>query len=154
MPQLTSNSIPNLPFFYLVYRAWSHWRAWSGSKHIEFLLDKNLLKGVPSTLLDDIYTASIKDAKADNSIIKTEGIAASPSGDESKSSPAESMVLQKWNGKMIAEALAIPELEMEIERAVWQVSTDLKAQNAQREEKLALERATKAEAEGAKTKKE
>lgn len=54
--------IPNLPFFYLVYRAWSHWRALSGSKHIQHLLNKNLISPTPSPILDELYAAGIAKA--------------------------------------------------------------------------------------------
>ncbi|MCJ1286295.1 hypothetical protein MMC26_005640 [Xylographa opegraphella] len=48
--------LPNIPFFYLVWRAWSHWRAFSGSKHVEHLLQEGLIKSAPSDLLSRIYS--------------------------------------------------------------------------------------------------
>ncbi len=38
------------------------------------------------------------------------------------------MVLHKSDGKRIAEALEIPELDVELDRAVWQVEKALKAE--------------------------
>lgn len=38
------------------------------------------------------------------------------------------MILHKSSGKKIAEALNIPELDMELDRAVWQVEKALKAE--------------------------
>lgn len=40
----------------------------------------------------------------------------------------EVMLLQRWNGKLIAERLRLPALEIEIERAVDQVERALKAE--------------------------
>ncbi|MCJ1404290.1 hypothetical protein MMC11_007515 [Xylographa trunciseda] len=47
--------LPNIPFFYLVWRAWSHWRAFSGSKHIEYLLQQGLIKSAPLGPLSRLY---------------------------------------------------------------------------------------------------
>ncbi|CZT43644.1 uncharacterized protein RSE6_03710 [Rhynchosporium secalis] len=136
--------VPNLPFFYLVFRAWSHWRALSGAKHIGFLLDNKLIKATPSKILDDLYSngerpfdpALGKGGEKTSTVI--DGI-----------DLEERMVLHKSNGKRIAEALDIPELDVELDRAVWQVEKalrekyelkeeqkSLKAVNSQQEEKL------------------
>jgi hypothetical protein len=52
--------IPNLPFFYLAYRAFCHWKALLGAKHLEWLATKAqgndaVLKAVGSTVLDAVY---------------------------------------------------------------------------------------------------
>lgn len=52
------------------------------------------------------------------------------------------MVLQRWNGKLIAEQFKLPDMEVEIERAVEQVETSIKAKEELIEEKLELEKAT------------
>lgn len=52
------------------------------------------------------------------------------------------MVLHKSNGKRIAEALEIPELEAELDRAVWQVEKALKAEQELKEQKRELDSAT------------
>jgi len=127
--------IPNIPFFYLVFRAWSHWRALSGSKHIEFLLDKNLVKPKPSTILSELY-ASGELRFGSTSITGTE-----------KSSLLskdwdEEMVLHKSDGKRIAEALDIPELDVELDRAVWQVEKSIQAAKELKEDKRKLDMAT------------
>jgi hypothetical protein len=121
--------IPNLPFFYLVFRAWSHWRALSGGQHLQFLLDKKLVKPQPSPILDQLYStgkypfdkaSSLKDQQA------------------SKSS-GESMVLHISDGKRISEALEIPELYVELDRAVWQVGKALEADKELKGEKERLD---------------
>lgn len=52
------------------------------------------------------------------------------------------MVLQRWNGKLIAEQFKLPDMEVEIERAVEQVEKSIKAKEELIEEKLELEKAT------------
>ncbi|KAI5299171.1 hypothetical protein KEM55_002492 [Ascosphaera atra] len=47
--------IPNIPFFYLAYRAWSHWRALEGSKHLAFLLDNKLVAPNSHAALERLY---------------------------------------------------------------------------------------------------
>ena len=52
----------------------------------------------------------------------------------------EVMVLQKWNGKLLAEAFELPEMEVEIERAVEQVEKSIGEERKVREEKREVER--------------
>ncbi|KAH6673588.1 mitochondrial K+-H+ exchange-related-domain-containing protein [Halenospora varia] len=118
--------IPNIPFFYLVFRAWSHWRALSGSKHIEFLLDNKLIKHSPSQVLDELYSSGKQPFNI---------------GSSTGSEDVEKMVLHKSNGKRIAEALKIPELDVELDRAVWQVEKALKVEQELKEEKKQMDRA-------------
>lgn len=166
--------IPNIPFFYLAFRAYSHWkgpsdhsplllvssRRWtllgccslictvalSGSKHLEFLIQHNALRSVPSSDLDQGYTAGL--------MYKTREL--------SRSSPAPTreqaekvaelvdrqtgggtedvMLLQGWNGKLLAERFHLPEMEVEIERAVEQVENSIKAKERLVEEKKEIEK--------------
>jgi hypothetical protein len=51
------------------------------------------------------------------------------------------MVLHKSNGSRIAEALEIPELNIELDRAVWQVEKALQAEKELKEEKTRLDTA-------------
>ena len=125
-------SIPNLPFFYLVFRAWSHWRALSGSRHIEFLLDKKLITPRPSKILDELYSSG-------KTQFNTRAVASMTSQDST--SEEDSMVLHKSDGKRIAQALEIPELDIELDRAVWQVEKALTAQKELKQEKAKLDEA-------------
>jgi hypothetical protein len=126
--------IPNLPFFYLVFRAWSHWRALSGSKHIEFLLDNKLVKPKASPILDELYASG--KLRFDASSISSTAKSTDASED-----PIEEMVLHKSDGTRIAEALEIPELDVELDRAVWQVEKALRAAKELREEKRDMDAA-------------
>jgi Mlc titration factor MtfA (ptsG expression regulator) len=53
------------------------------------------------------------------------------------------MVLHKSNCKPIATALGVPELEVELDRAIWQVEKVLHAEQELLEEKKELEKTTK-----------
>ncbi|TVY82786.1 Uncharacterized protein LSUE1_G002255 [Lachnellula suecica] len=126
--------IPNIPFFYLVFRAWSHWRALGGSKHLEFLLENKFITPKPSKILNAIYSSGNRPFDA-SSVPTTEKSSIDPIA------PEEKMVLHKADGKVIAEALGIPELNVELDRAVWQVEKALQAEKELKEEKKELDTA-------------
>lgn len=128
--------VPNIPFFYLVFRAWSHWRALSGSKHIEFLLNNNLITPKPHPILGEIYSA----VKRTSDKVPVSGAQQSTSTEKDvhASITDETIVLDKSSGKRIADALEVPELEMEIGRALWQVEKALKATEELKTEQEAL----------------
>ena len=125
------HSVPNIPFFYLVFRVWSHWRALSGSKHIQFLLDNKLVAKGPSQILDGLYSTA--KSPYDAASVSTLGI---PSD-----GLEEKMVLSKSDGQRIAEALDVPGLDVELGRAVWQIERSLMAEKELREEKEELDAA-------------
>jgi len=122
--------IPNLPFFYLVFRAWSHWRAYSGSKHIEFLLDEKMVTPKQSPILDELYSSGKRSFQSYHTL-----------GPKKAAGPPveETMVLHESDGKRIAETLDIPELYVELDRAVWQVENTLRAQRELKKEKTELD---------------
>lgn len=134
--------IPNLPFFYLVFRAWSHWKALAGSKHLEFLLDRNLLAPQPSRILEQIYSRG-RPQFGEKAVPKVVQNTSQPGILNGQNMPAEGeeMILQKEDAKQISEALEVPELEVELGRAVWQVQRIIKAQEALIEEKKELDKA-------------
>ncbi|KAK8172843.1 mitochondrial K+-H+ exchange-related-domain-containing protein [Phyllosticta citrichinensis] len=140
--------IPNIPFFYLVFRAYSHWKALSGSKHLEFLLKHNLIKPTPSAELDEAYAAGLIHSTREDSrnsppptrehIEEVAKIVERQTNNGSE----DVMVLQKWNGKLLAEKYHLPEMEVEIERAVEQVENSIKAKDELKEEKEEIEKST------------
>lgn len=129
-----------MPFFYLVYRAWSHWRALSGSKHIEFLLDNHLITPKPSQILDEVYSAQIKKAATEKTIVEQSPDIVSKPPNSTDSKEEETMVLSKESSKLIAKALDIPELEVELDRAIWQVETKIKGEEILEAEKKTLDK--------------
>ncbi|KAI1395691.1 mitochondrial K+-H+ exchange-related-domain-containing protein [Hypoxylon fuscum] len=121
--------IPNLPFFYLVYRAWSHWRALAGGRHLKFLCDRNFLSLAPSPILDTIYSPLLPSSPASTEpVADPEKAKSSIDGgsDISKGDQEERMLLSHDNGRQLVRALEIPELEVELERAIWQVETAIR----------------------------
>ncbi|GJJ13278.1 hypothetical protein Clacol_007529 [Clathrus columnatus] len=63
--------IPNLPFFYAAWRAWSHYKAWKSSEYMLDLIEEEAVVPHPNPTLDDIYAtyppilASHTDERAD-----------------------------------------------------------------------------------------
>jgi hypothetical protein len=139
--------IPNLPFFYVLYRAWSHWKAWGGSKHLELLLQHKLPTPNPSWALDEVYTAGLMyptralsraaPRPTEQQAQEVANVVHQQTNNETK----DVMVLQRWNGKLIAEQFDLPDMEVEIERAVEQVENSIKSKEHLMQEKLEQEQA-------------
>lgn len=157
--------IPNIPGFYLLFRAWSHWKgvfcfhpvyyppantisALKGAQHLEFLVQNNLIKSSPSTALDQLYTAGLMYPSRQMS-----RVAPAPTPDQGEAvaeivanqtngGVEDVMLLQKWNGKLLAESFELPDMEVEIERAVEQVENSIKAKELLVKEKLEIESGT------------
>lgn len=47
--------IPNLPFFFCVWRSWSHYKAWRSSQYLQALLDQGRIVPEASEDLDAVY---------------------------------------------------------------------------------------------------
>ncbi|KAF2101810.1 hypothetical protein NA57DRAFT_34864 [Rhizodiscina lignyota] len=149
--------IPNIPFFYLAFRAYSHWKALAGSKHLQFLIENKALRHSPSPALDQAYTAGLMYRTREisrNSPAPTREEAqrvAKLVQEQTNGGSEDVMLLQGWNGKLLAERFKLPEMEVEIERAVEQVEKSIKAKEELMEEKREIERAAekaKREAKG------
>lgn len=127
--------IPNLPFFYLCFRAYSHYRALYGSKFLAHLLAKDRVQATASSRMDGLYAAGLLHPSAEK--VKQEAdpgdaeVQSVVSEVQEQTGPTENgeeiMLLKTWNGKVIAEDFGLPEMEVEIERAVWQVEKAIKA---------------------------
>ncbi|KAL2158641.1 hypothetical protein VTH06DRAFT_4123 [Thermothelomyces fergusii] len=128
--------IPNLPFFYLAYRAWSHWRALSGGKHLQFLIKNNLLVLAPSPVVDEVYAQQKKPllSTPEPTTSSDEKLAVNPDPGSSTGTQdrnGETMLLTQANGKKMTQALDLPQLEAELERAIWQVERAIKQRRAE-----------------------
>ncbi|KAF2772170.1 hypothetical protein EJ03DRAFT_372334 [Teratosphaeria nubilosa] len=119
--------IPNIPFYYAVYRAWSHYRALYGGKLLQHIVEKNLVQATDSKTMDQIYAAGLINSSRQEpreAATPTEADIEKAVGEvvqRAQGGKEEVMLLQRLNGKLIAEAFKHPELEVEIERAVEQV---------------------------------
>ncbi|KAK4226196.1 mitochondrial K+-H+ exchange-related-domain-containing protein [Podospora fimiseda] len=127
--------IPNIPFFYLAYRAWSHWRAIKGGQHLTFLLKNNLITLRPSPIVDAVYARQKQPLAStlepttlpDAELLRNEEVP----GPEDPNPSGETMLLSQANGIKMTQALDLPQLEVELERAIWQVENAIKEKAGQ-----------------------
>jgi hypothetical protein len=145
------SSVPNLPFFYLCFRAYSHYRAWYGGKMLEHLMRNKLVKETSSPQLDAMYATGLlhptrqASREAERPSEEDTERVSRVVAEQSQGDAEEVMVLQKWNGKLLAEAFELPEMEVEIERAVEQVEKSIGEEKKMREEKREVERKVREE---------
>jgi hypothetical protein len=121
----------------MLFRTWSHYRALNGGKYLEALLSRNLVAPTPSKEMDEMYAAGLP---------TTGSQAASEYSPLQPNDNGETMLLKRWNGKLIAETFKLPELEIEISRAVDQVEAmvtgDVKADEHAVKDKMTAEAAS------------
>ncbi|KAL4780867.1 mitochondrial K+-H+ exchange-related-domain-containing protein [Aspergillus varians] len=122
--------IPNIPFFYLVYRGWSHWRALNGSKHLQFLVEKNLLNPISHPGLVGLYAKRVSLTLAETN---REDTVADMVENVEKSD--ERILLRMKDAKKLATILDAPGLALEAERAILQVSEQLESPDPSQQEK-------------------
>lgn len=88
-----------------MYRAWSHWRAIAGGRHVQWLIENKLVNPSPSKILDQLYLQH-----------------APPVEEPEKK---EQLLLTQKEVQTFSATLDIPALEIELERAIWQVEQAL-----------------------------
>lgn len=118
-----------------------------------FLLDKKLLFPKPSSLLESLYGSGASGLALNSKSLAKEN---DPTRDTTEEQE-EAMILTAESAKTVAQSLEIPELEVELDRAIWQVEESMKKNEEIKEQKHNLEQAeakSKAEAEAGKSKKE
>ncbi|KAG8947569.1 hypothetical protein FRC04_010619 [Tulasnella sp. 424] len=49
--------VPNIPFFFCIWRAWSHWRAYRGAKFLTELVEHRALVPTPHVGLEEFYSS-------------------------------------------------------------------------------------------------
>lgn len=122
-----------------------------GSRYLEHLITNNFVKLTPSPILDELYAAGLihpDRTKSRAAAVPTKeeaGHVAKVVERQSSDDTEEVMLLKKWNGKLLAERLELPEMEVEIERAVEQVEKDIESQEKLRRNKAELERVAAAQ---------
>ncbi|KAH0369034.1 hypothetical protein KCU65_g3555, partial [Aureobasidium melanogenum] len=129
--------IPNIPGFYLAFRAWSHFKAYYGSKYLEALISSKepLIKMSPSKTLDTLYAAGLihpSREHARQAALPSEKFqeVAELVAQQTNNDASDVMLLKRWNGKLLAERFNLPGMELEIERAVEQVQKNIEADSA------------------------
>ncbi|KAF2224720.1 mitochondrial K+-H+ exchange-related-domain-containing protein [Elsinoe ampelina] len=120
--------LPNVPFIYLAFRAWSHYKAWYGGRYLAWLLGKGWVVPRGSKVLDELYARGFLEGEGGKGggkvRVRVEEAEVERVAREVKDRDAkgeEVLVLKAWNGQAIAEEFKLPEMEVEIERAVEQV---------------------------------
>ncbi|KAJ5937994.1 hypothetical protein N7454_004336 [Penicillium verhagenii] len=114
--------VPNIPFFYLVYRGWSHWRALNGSQHLEFLVKKDLLNPISLPDLERLYAK-----RASYALDDTPHDTPAEEMVEDIEQSDERILLKMSDAKKLATILDAPDLALEAERAIVQVTAQLQA---------------------------
>ncbi|RMZ90815.1 hypothetical protein DV736_g1958, partial [Chaetothyriales sp. CBS 134916] len=112
--------IPNIPFFYAAYRCWSHWRALRGSDHLEHLLTHRLYRPVSTEAVEDLYDRIAPDAPDFHFVPTAQA--------KDPLLPKEKLILTPECHGEVSKVLDVPELSGEVDRAVWQIRTQLKKQ--------------------------
>ena len=116
---------------------------------LEHLMRNNLVKQTSSPRLDAMYATGLihptrqasreAEKPSEDDVERVSRVVA----EQTQGDAEEVMVLQKWNGKLLAEAFELPEMEVEIERAVEQVEKSIGEERRLREEKREVERRAK-----------
>ncbi|KAK5196498.1 hypothetical protein LTR99_005286 [Exophiala xenobiotica] len=129
--------IPNIPFFYMAYRCWSHWRALKGSDHLDFILDHRLYRPISPPEVEDLYEQVAPDAPDFKFITRAEVL--------DDSVPPEQIILPADSHDLVAKVTGVPELSGEVERAVWQVQRQFEREKSQQAAKQSETAGTKPE---------
>lgn len=85
-------------------------------------MQHKLLTYTPSPVVDEAYAS------------EKQPLLSSPeptTGTGSPDAEGETMLLSQAKGKVMTEALDLPQLEVELERAIWQVENAMQKQNAE-----------------------
>lgn len=118
--------IPNIPFFYVAFRCWSHWRALRGSDHLDFMLDHRILRFISTPEVEKIYKTVAPDLQHSYRFVTKNQVL---DGDD----PKEHLLLTTGSHTIISQDLQVPELSGEVERAVLQVQTSIRKQEEEQQ---------------------
>ncbi|KAJ3514356.1 hypothetical protein NLJ89_g2430 [Agrocybe chaxingu] len=81
--------IPNLPFFFCVWRSWSHYRAYRSSKYLQSLIEHDVIAPEASEALDEVYKLrSIEEPTSSTSSTPYSDSTPASSSSTSKSAPS------------------------------------------------------------------
>lgn len=124
--------IPNLPFFYLVWRAWSHWRAFQSSKYLSDLIKQGRLIPTPSKELDQLLSKPASPEEIPPVSTKTAEASHKPkegqSPEVSKIELDSLMILQPFHIKRLSESFKLDrQLSVDLHRARLQTIKAIKS---------------------------
>lgn len=120
--------IPNLPFFFCVWRSWSHYKAWRSSQYLQALLDQGRIVPEASEELDKVYeehppspSPAEEAAAAADSTSSSPSPSSSSTGGESSTAQPYERLLSKHAVKPLLEAFELgSQAEADLYRAVEQ----------------------------------
>ena len=106
-------------------------------------MENKLVHPSPSTTLGLAYIEASMDQKLQDLDLEVKTLGHAPNTESVHAPTGEKLLLDESSGQVIADHLKIPELAMEIKRAVWQIKRSLRAKQELQEEKRDIEGATK-----------
>ncbi|KAF9646219.1 hypothetical protein BDM02DRAFT_3100221 [Thelephora ganbajun] len=122
--------IPNLPFFFCIWRSWHHFRAYKASQYLQDLLTRGAISPQSDPQLDQIYSSSSV------STTSNPQEAATPETHEPESSDANAMLLSTGDVPRIQHTFKLPKpFATDLYRALAQTSSRIEKH---REEAAAL----------------
>lgn len=98
-------------------------------------MKNNLLALTPSPILDEVYARQTEPmpsspkptTESDGTYVENPKSASMPG---SGNAGGETMLLSQANGRKMTQALDLPQLEVELERAIWQVESAVMKRSA------------------------
>ncbi|GAK62275.1 uncharacterized protein PAN0_001d0474 [Moesziomyces antarcticus] len=114
--------VPNLPFFYLVYRAFSHWKAYKSSQYLSTLISQDRVQPTESKELDEIFAQTSPPPPTETS--------------EASDKPQDAVVPKVQDDRMLFLPHHIPMLMERMEFPEW-VRADLRRARLQVEKSAA-----------------
>ncbi|KDN47356.1 hypothetical protein K437DRAFT_234783 [Tilletiaria anomala UBC 951] len=127
--------IPNLPFFYLCWRAYSHWKAWKASEYLQGMIALGRIKAVQSKDLEDMLAAAAPLSKGEQDakpVSSTLDGAASPESSKAPPEPEpedERMILQPHHIDLLNKRFDLDRQSIvDLRRARMQAQAQLQVQ--------------------------
>lgn len=137
--------IPNFPLMYVLWRAWSHYKAWKGAAYLENLLKLGMIVEKPSKALDDIYANKPKAVTVDAAQAADTASDAPKGGKKAEKPPYHGMLLVKEQIPALTEAFDLRAAEkIDVARAIDQA--DMRAEAAEKTLSLQAEGASEKKA--------
>ena len=125
--------VPNLPFFYLCWRAYSHWKAWSASDYLQQLLTQKRIEPKESRILAEILSSKASAAKAieapsNSSTEATTDVSAKQDAVPKEVAEDERMILKPHHIDMLVEKFQLDrQAAIDLRRARMQTVNQLQA---------------------------
>jgi hypothetical protein len=94
-----------------------------GSDHLDFILDNRLFRVRSTREVEDLFEDIAPDSPDFHFVTRSQIL--------DGSAPPEQLILTRNTHNKIAKALGVPELGGEVERAIWQVTRQMREQQPQ-----------------------